>query len=105
LVLSPSSQPDIGITVHLCDSVEWQFRDHVEWSVDMETKLFIQPLGLYLGSFIEIDDFPPLILITRVILNTNSLALFIFTVFYIKNLVVGPVDELIILIFENLEPS
>jgi len=43
-IVSPSLEPDVVGTVALSNSVEWKFGDKVEWSVDMETKVFVQSL-------------------------------------------------------------
>jgi hypothetical protein len=37
--------------------------------------------------------------------DTNLMAFFVFTSSNIKDLVVGPIDELAVLILEDLEPS
>jgi hypothetical protein len=51
-VLSPSSESDLSITMHLSDSVERKLGYNVEWSVDVESKFFIKSLGFNFISFI-----------------------------------------------------
>jgi hypothetical protein len=60
-VLSPSLEDQVGSTKHLHNSVEWKFRDDVEWSIDVEAKFFIESLGLSLSGFIKIDNLPSLV--------------------------------------------
>jgi hypothetical protein len=57
-VVSLSIHQDIVGTVALNNSSEWEFRDNVEWSVDMETEVFVDSLGLWSLGFIKIDDIP-----------------------------------------------
>jgi hypothetical protein len=56
LVLSPSLKDHVGSTEHLSNSVEWEFRYKVEWSVDVKTKLFIKSLSLNFISFVNIEN-------------------------------------------------
>jgi hypothetical protein len=51
-IVSPSLKPDVVGTVALNHSVEWELRDDVEWSVDMESKVFAETLGLDSLGFI-----------------------------------------------------
>jgi hypothetical protein len=104
-VLSPSLKDDLSITKHFSDSVEWKFRHDVEWSVDMETKLFIQSLGLSLLFLVKIEDLPSLMFTTIVTPDSDCVSFFIFASFNIKDLVVLPIDELSTFILEDLEPS
>jgi hypothetical protein len=78
----------------------------VEWSVAVEVKFFIQSLSLNLVSFIKIDNLPFLCFAAIVAPNLNWVSFCIFSSSYIKYLVVlNKVDELIVLVFEDLEPS
>jgi hypothetical protein len=104
-VVSPSLEPDVVGTVALNHSVEWELRDNVEWSVDMETEVFIESFSLRSLSFIEINDIPLLVSCLTVTENSNCLTFFILASFNFNDLVVVPVNELVILILENLEPS
>jgi hypothetical protein len=60
-VLSPSLQGNIVGTLALSNSLEWKSWSDIEWSVDMETELFIHSLSVNLISFIYIDYLPLLI--------------------------------------------
>jgi hypothetical protein len=71
----------------------------------MEAKFFIQSLSLNLASFIKIKNLPFLGLGTIVTPNLNWVSFFISSSSYIKGFVVSPVDELVVLILEDLEPS
>jgi hypothetical protein len=59
--------------VHLSNSVEWKFRDEIEWSVDMESEFLIQSfcLGLYL---VNIKYLPSLVGTVVSVVNLNSLS-------------------------------
>jgi hypothetical protein len=64
LIVSPSLEDHVGSAKHFSNSVEWELRDNVEWSIDVESKFFVQSLGLSLVSLIEIKDSPSLVLST-----------------------------------------
>jgi hypothetical protein len=105
VVSSPSLHHDIVGTNTLSNSSEWKFGDQVEWSVDMESKVFVDSLGLWSLSFIKIYNIPLLSFSTVVIKYTNCLSFLVFVSFDVKNLVALPVDELISLVSKDLEPS
>jgi hypothetical protein len=71
----------------------------------METEVFANSLGSNCISFVKIDNLPLLMLSSVVTVNTNCLTFFVFTSFNIKYFAALPVDELIVLILEYLEPS
>jgi hypothetical protein len=77
-VLSPSLESNLGITVHLSDSVEWKLWNHVEWSVNVEAKLFIESLSLSLISFIKIDNWPSLVDSSICFPNSYRLSFLVF---------------------------
>jgi len=104
-IVSPSLEPDVVGTVALNHSVEWEFRDDVEWSVYMEAKGFVKTLGLDSISLVKVDNLPFLCLRSVVAPNLHWVSFLVFTSSNIKDLAVGPVDELAILILENLEPA
>jgi hypothetical protein len=104
-IISPSLKNNISSTKHFNNSVEWQLRYHVEWSINVDTELIIESLGLSLLSLIKIKNLPFLVCSAVVSSNTNSIAFFILRSSYVKDLVIGPVDELIIIVLEDLEPS
>jgi hypothetical protein len=72
-IVSPSLEDHVGSSKHLSNSVEWKFRDKIEWSVDVETEFFIQSLGLSFGSFVKIDDLPFLVKSISLGMNNNWL--------------------------------
>jgi hypothetical protein len=102
---SPSLEPDVVSTVAFNHSTEWKIGLDVEWSVDMETKVFGDTLNLRTLSFVKINNLPFLVSSVVVTENTNCSTFFILTSSNIKHLVVIPVDELAILILENLPPT
>jgi hypothetical protein len=105
LVLSPSLEDHVGTTKHLSNSVEWKLRYEVEWSIDVETKFFVESLSLNLSSLVKIDNLPLLVSSIVVTPNSNSLSFLVLCSSNIKDLIVGPVDELIFVELEDLEPS
>jgi len=71
----------------------------------METKVFVETLGLVSLSFIEINNLPLLVSASVVSPNSNSLSFLVLSSFDVKDLAALPVDELVVLILEDLEPS
>jgi hypothetical protein len=53
-IVSPSLEPHVSISMHLSNSVEWKFRDKIEWSVNVETEFFVQSLCLSLCLLVKI---------------------------------------------------
>jgi hypothetical protein len=104
-VLSPSLEHHVGISVHFNNSIEWKFRNKVEWSIDIETKFFIKSLGFSLSSLVKIKDLPFLSFGSVVTMYLDWVSFFIFSSSNIKDLVAGEVDELIVIVLEDLEPS
>jgi hypothetical protein len=88
LIVSPSLEDHVGSAKHFSNSVEWEFRNKVEWSVDVETEVIIHSLGLCLGSLVKIENLPFLVLLSSVVSNTNGISFFVLAVSNIKNLVV-----------------
>jgi hypothetical protein len=91
--------------VHFNNSIEWKFRNKVEWSIDIETEFFIKSLGFSLSSLVKIKDLPFLSFGTVVTMYLDWVSFFIFSSSNIKDLVAGEVDELIVIVLEDLEPS
>jgi hypothetical protein len=104
-VVSPFLQPNVVGSMAFSNSTEWKSRSDVEWSIDMETKLVAHSLVLNLVSLINIDYIPLLVLSFVVVENSNSCTFFILGCLDLKNFAALPVDELIVLILEDLEPS
>jgi hypothetical protein len=71
----------------------------------MEAPVFVESLSLWSLSFVKIDDSPLLVLSSVVAPNSYLLAFNVFSSSYIKYFTVLPIDELIFLILEYLEPS
>jgi len=59
-IVSPSLEPDVVGTVTLSNSVEWKLGDKIEWSVNMEAKVFVESLSLDGICFIKINHIPDL---------------------------------------------
>jgi hypothetical protein len=104
-VVSPSLKGYIVCTNALNNSVEWELRDEVEWSVDVESEIFINTLSLDCVSLIKVDNLPLLVSSALISPYSNCLAFFILSSFDIKNFAALPVDELVVFILEYLEPS
>jgi hypothetical protein len=80
--------------VAFSNSIHWESRNHVEWSIDVETKVFVETLGWISFHFINIGHSPLLILTIVVLVNTNFASFLIFASCDIKNFAVIPIDEL-----------
>jgi hypothetical protein len=91
--------------VALSNSIEWKFGDEIEWSIHMETEVLVQSLGLWSLCFIKIDNIPLLSSGSIVGPNLNWGTFTVIATFDIKNFLVLPVDELVVLILEDLPPS
>jgi hypothetical protein len=106
LVVSPSLEDNVVGSNALSHSVEWKLRDKIEWSVDVESKLFIQSLGLSLCFLVKIENLPSLVGSIVSWVDLNFLSLVIFTLENIKASI-GFLDvaEMFSLVDEDLEPS
>jgi hypothetical protein len=71
----------------------------------VESKVFRDSLSLWTLSFVKIDNLPLLVLSSIVAPNSYGLTFLVFTPFNIKDLAALPIDELVVLILEYLEPS
>jgi hypothetical protein len=71
----------------------------------MESKLFVNTLGLRSLCFVEIDYLPLLMSTLVVSINTNCMSFFIFSILNFESLVALPVNELVVFVSEYLEPS
>ena len=71
----------------------------------MEAELFVKSLSLKLISFVKIDNIPLLSFGSIVAPNLNWVSFFVLTTSDVKDLVIGPVDELVVLVLEDLPPS
>jgi len=71
----------------------------------MHTEFCVQTLGLIRLGFIKIHNIPSLSLGAVVAPNLHWVSFNVFPSSNIKDLAVGPVDELVALILEDLEPS
>jgi hypothetical protein len=104
-VLSPSSQPDVVGTMAFSDSLEWQSGSDVEWSVDVESKFFVQSLSFSLCLLIEIKYLPSLVGTIVSTMNLDSLHFNIFTLVHIKTPTAFlDVAEMFSLIHKDLPP-
>jgi hypothetical protein len=71
----------------------------------VETKLFAKDFSSNCIRFVEINNLPFLSLGSIVAIYLDFMTFFIFATLNIKDLIVGPVDELVVLVLEDLEPS
>jgi hypothetical protein len=80
-ISSPSLEPDVVGTVALSNSLHWHSGSNIEWSIDMESKLFVESFCPQLLSLVKIDDLPSLVSIAVVvsvsIVDYKSLTFFI----------------------------
>jgi hypothetical protein len=76
-VLSPSSLGDVVGTNALEHSSEWQLRDNVEWSIDVESEVFVESLGLWSLCFVKIKNIPLLAVASIVVPDVNCITFFI----------------------------
>jgi hypothetical protein len=76
--ISPSLEPDVSVTVHFSNSVEWKLRDKIEWSVDMEAEFFIESFSLKLNC-ININNLPSLVGTIVFVPNNDWLSFNIFS--------------------------
>jgi hypothetical protein len=104
-ILSPSLKIDLGVSVHLSNSVHWQLGNNVEWSIDIETEFFIKTLSFSLLCFVNIQNLPLLVFALVATPYSNSLSFNVFSSCNIKDLVVRPIDEFAVIILEDLPPS
>jgi hypothetical protein len=80
-------------------------RNNVEWSVDVESKLFTHSFCLDFLGFIKVDNSPFLVRLSVISPNNDSLSFFISSTSDIENFLILNVNELLINILEDLEPS
>jgi hypothetical protein len=104
-VVSPSSHSNIVGTDALNHSVEWKLGNNMEWSVYMETEVFVKSFDLRTLCLVKIDNSPSLSCSSIVSMYLNWVSFFVLTTLNIKNLTTLPVDELILLILEDLPPT
>jgi hypothetical protein len=104
-ILSPSLQNNVVGSNTLGNSIEWEFRDNVEWSVDMETKFFVKSLGFSFCLLVKVEDLPSLICTIMSVVNLNCLTFDILVADYIKtSVLLVNVTEVLLSKCENLEP-
>jgi hypothetical protein len=101
---SPSSQVDPMVTVFGSNSLHWHSWSHVEWSVDIESELFVHSLCFNFWSLINIDNLPFLVSSSVVLVNNYWTSFSIFSSINIKDLTVLDVNELFSSILEDLPP-
>jgi hypothetical protein len=70
----------------------------------MEAPILVESLGLDWSGFIKIDNSPSLIPSTIVTVDYNKLTFFILGTSDIKYFTILPIDKLVVLILEYLEP-
>jgi hypothetical protein len=104
-VVSPSLHGDVVGTNAFSHSSEWELGLKVEWSVDMEAPFFVESLGLWSLGLVNVDDLPLLLLASVVSEYSNCGSFFILSTLDFKDLAGLPVDKLVVLILEDLEPS
>jgi hypothetical protein len=71
----------------------------------MEAPILVKSLGLDWSGFIKIDNSPSLMLSTVISKDSDSLSFFILGTSNIKYFTILPIDELVVLILEYLEPA
>ena len=101
---SPSSEVDPVISMLDSNSLHWHSWSDVEWSIDVETELFVHSLGLNCWGLINVYNLPFLVSSTVTLVSNNWLSFSIFSSWYIKNFTVLDVDELFSSELEDLPP-
>jgi hypothetical protein len=71
----------------------------------VETEVLVESLRLDWTSFVKIDNSPSLAFTTIVTLDFDCLTFFILGTSNVKNFTILPIDELVVLILEYLEPA
>jgi hypothetical protein len=104
-VLSPSLEYDVVGTDALSNSVQRKLGDNVEWSIDLETEVLVQTLCSSLISFVKIKNIPLLAVASIVVHDINCISFIVLLGSDIEDLVVGEVDELVVLELEDLPPA
>jgi hypothetical protein len=61
------------------NSSEWKFGLNIEWSVDMESEVFVDSFNLRTLGFVKINNIPLLSSTSVVTKYSNSLAFFILS--------------------------
>jgi hypothetical protein len=104
-VLDPSVESDVSGTMTLNNSLHWKSGSKVEWSVDMESEIFIHSFLGNLLCFIKIHNLPFLVVSVVLVMNDNWSSFFVLCSINIECFTVLQVDELFVFILEDLEPS
>lgn len=99
LIVSPSSLPNITVTMTLSHSVVWKSGSQVECSVGIESEFFNQSLVLFL-ELINIDNSPSLMSTIFSICHDNSVSFSILSSLDFKYLVSLYVDNVSFLVSE-----
>jgi len=68
-IVSPSSEDNVVSSNTFSNSLHWKTGSNVEWSIDMEAKLFIESFSPFLRSIVDIDNLPPLLNGVVLVLN------------------------------------
>jgi hypothetical protein len=103
-VLYPSLNDCIVSTNTFHDSSEWLLWNKVEWSIDIESKFLVITLSSILSMVFEVDNVPFLVSTVMFGVNNNWLSFIILVSWYIKALLVLPIDEVLVLVSEQLPP-
>lgn len=104
-ILHVSLKLDIVGSNTFSNSLHWKSGSDKEWSVSVETEIFVKSFTFSLSSLVGVEDSPLLMVTSIVAPNTNGMTFFVLTSFDVKDLVVLPVDELFTLVLEDLPPS
>lgn len=105
-IVSPSLKDNVVGTNALSNSVEWKFRDEIEWSVDVETEFFIESFSFSLCLLVKIKDLPSLV--STVVFSVSD-DLLSFKILALEDIEASVsflnVAEMLSLIGKDLEPS
>jgi hypothetical protein len=102
--LSPSSEINVVGSMDFSDSLHWKSGSEVEWSVDVESEIFMKSLSLDTLCLINIDDLPFLVLSIVFLPGKDFTSFFISIMINVKYFMINNVDEVFLFIFEELEP-
>jgi hypothetical protein len=85
-------------------SLHWESGSDIEWSIDIESKFFIETLGLSLCLLVKVKDLPFLSLRIDLGMKNDFLTFNIFLLIHMETLVILNIDKSVYLILENLVP-
>ena len=100
-----SLEDNVSSTVEIKDSLHWEFRNNVEWSVNVETEFLVKSFSWCFLFSIAIDNAPSLIWSIVSLPNLNVITFRVSVSSNIKYFTALDILENITLINEDLPPA